>query len=230
MGELFIITWIFFDGGSRDWVRKWISSIGEYSCAEWFERVENALIEAVGNSCEFIDGMFQADEMEIHSFGEKPLIFGVKRTDGKVFETPLQGGSALEFKSALKRVGEELGPITGLDTDGHPSYPWATEQLGIIHRPVNRSEEGFVNELGIHSNGVENLWSHDRGWIERARGYSSMKTLKRAVKAHQAYQNRVKNSPVPVWAFLEILIINQNRTYFLFILHHTFFIEAPRRA
>ncbi|KXA99837.1 hypothetical protein AKJ48_03235 [candidate division MSBL1 archaeon SCGC-AAA261O19] len=165
--------------------------------------------------------------MEIRSFGEKPLIFGVKREDGKIFETPLRGNSALEFKSALRRADEEIGPVIVLDTDGHTSYPQATELVGILHRAVNRSEEGFVNELGIHSNGVENLWSHERRWIERARGYGSMRTLKRAVKAHQAYQNRVKNSPVPVWAFLEILVVNQNHTYFLFILHHTFFKEVP---
>ncbi|KXA93210.1 hypothetical protein AKJ64_01185 [candidate division MSBL1 archaeon SCGC-AAA259E17] len=215
MGELFIITWIFFEGGSRNWAREWISSIGEYSCAEWFERVENALVGAVGNTGGFVDGIFQADEMQIRSFGEKPLVFGVKGEDGKVFETPLPGDSALEFKSALERADEELGSIIVLDTDGHASYPQAAEWLGIHHRPVNRSEEGFVDGKGIHSNGVENLWSHDRPWIEAARGYSSMKTLKRAVKAHQAYKNQVKNSPAPVWAFLKITISNPNKGYFL---------------
>ncbi|KXA96361.1 hypothetical protein AKJ38_03395 [candidate division MSBL1 archaeon SCGC-AAA259I14] len=204
-GELFIASWIFFGMGSRGWTREWIRGLGEFCCSEWFRRLEKKLVEYAGDASEFLDGFFQADEMYIHSFGEKLLIFGVKRSDGKIFETVLQGHSALEFASALKSAEEELGPIVDLDTDAHTSYPLATEWLGIHHRPVNRSEEGFVNEKGVHSNGVENLWSHDRAWIEAARGYGSIETLKRAVKAHQVYHNQIKGSPFPVWSFLTIL-------------------------
>ncbi|KXA91556.1 hypothetical protein AKJ63_01295 [candidate division MSBL1 archaeon SCGC-AAA259D18] len=208
IGELFLISWIFSIGGSRHWVRKWICDIGAYCASEWFERLEKALGEVNGIAPRFSNEFFQADEMEIRSFGEKPLIMGVKRSDGKVFETPIPSDSALEFKSALKAADQEIGPILNLMTDGHTSYPQATEWLGIIHYPVNRSEKGFVDEHGFHANGVENLWSHERGWIEAARGYNSMKTLRRAVKAHQAYHNQIKKSPAPVWSFLKILSNN----------------------
>jgi len=205
MGEFFIISWLFFDGGSRDWTRKWVCKIGKYSSLEWFERLEKTLSKVAGSVSEFVDGFFQADEMHIRSFGEELLVFGVKRSDGKIFETVLQGHSAFEFASALKKADEEIGPIVDLDTDGHTSYPLATEWLGILHRPVNRSEEGFVDKKGVHSNGVENLWSHDRAWIEAARGYGSLKTLERAVKAHQVFHNQIKESPVPVWSFLRMI-------------------------
>ncbi|KXA97544.1 hypothetical protein AKJ39_03220 [candidate division MSBL1 archaeon SCGC-AAA259J03] len=174
-GELFLVSWIFFGMGSRGRTREWINKLGEFCSMEWFRRMEKKLVEYAGGASEFLDGFFQADEMYIHSFGEKLLVFGVKRSDGKIFETVLRGHSALEFALALKSAEEELGPIVGLDTDAHTSYPPATGWLGILHRPVNRSEEGFVDEKGIHSNGVENLWSHDRSWIEAARGYGHMR-------------------------------------------------------
>lgn len=208
MGELFIFSWIFFGKGSRRWAREWLRKLGRFCCLEWFQRLEKKLVKHVGNDSTFLDGFFQADEMHIRSFGEKLLVFGVKRSDGKIFETVLCGHSAFEFASALKKADEEIGPIIDLDTDGHTSYPQATKWLGIHHRPVNRSEEGFVNSKGVHSNGVENLWSHDRPWIEAARGYGSIETLKRAVKAHQVYHNQIKESPVPVWSFLRLLCEN----------------------
>ncbi|KXB06082.1 hypothetical protein AKJ51_04245 [candidate division MSBL1 archaeon SCGC-AAA382A20] len=208
MGELFIVSWIFFGQGSRRWTREWIRKLGKFCSLEWFERLEKRLLRYAADVSRFLDGFFQADEMYIHSFGEKLLIFGVKRSDGKIFETVLQGHSALEFASALKSAEEELGPIVDLDTDGHTSYPQATEWLGILHRPVNRSEEGFVTEEGVHSNGVENLWSHDRAWIEAARGYGSIETLERAVKTHQVFHNQIKESPFPVWSFLTMLFDN----------------------
>ncbi|KXA99341.1 hypothetical protein AKJ42_03335, partial [candidate division MSBL1 archaeon SCGC-AAA261C02] len=158
--------------------------------------------------------IFQADEMMIRSFGERLWIMGVRRSDGRICLNVLMGDSGLEFKSSLRRAEEELGPIVDLDSDGHKSYPWATRQLGIIHRPVNRKEEGFVNEAGVHLNGVENQWSMDRDWVERARGYNSIESLGRAVKGRQVYHNQVKNSPVPVWAFLKIAICDSNRGYF----------------
>ncbi|KXB01685.1 hypothetical protein AKJ41_00575 [candidate division MSBL1 archaeon SCGC-AAA259O05] len=182
--------------------------MGKFCIWEWFRRLEKKLLEHAGDASEFLDGFFQADEMYIHSFGEKLLVFGVKRSDGKIFETVLQGHSALKFASALKSAEGELGPIVGLDTSAHTSYPLATGWLGILHRPVNRSEEGFVNKKEVHSNGVENLWSHDRAWIESARGYGSMETLERAVKAHQVYHNQIKESPVPVWLFLRMISSN----------------------
>lgn len=207
-GELFMIAWIFYGFGNRRWPGEWISNVGKWALTDWFERLEKAMIRAAGAANAFIDGLFQADEMMIRSFGEKLWIFGVKRSDGKVFKVPLRGYSILEFNSALRESEEELGPIVCLDTDAHSSYPEATRWLGIMHRSVNRSREGFVNDAGVHSNGVENMWSHDRNWIEAARGYGSLKTLKRAVKAHQVYQNQVKESPVPVWSFLDLLITN----------------------
>ncbi|KXA99545.1 hypothetical protein AKJ41_05265 [candidate division MSBL1 archaeon SCGC-AAA259O05] len=176
MGELFVISWIFSGGGSRRWVREWICDVGEYCASEWFKRLEKAFKNSIGDAPRFSHGFFQADEMEIRSFGEKPLIFGVKRGDGRIFEAPLPGDSALEFKSALKAADEEIGPIINLMTDGHASYPQATEWLGIIHHPVNRSENGFVDERGFHANGVENLWSHERGWIEAARDTDRLPT------------------------------------------------------
>ncbi|KXB04327.1 hypothetical protein AKJ48_02955 [candidate division MSBL1 archaeon SCGC-AAA261O19] len=93
---------------------------------------------------------------------------------------------------------------------------------------MSRKKEGFVNEAGVHSNGVENQWSMDRDWVERARGYNSIESLVRAVKGRQAYHNQVKNSPVPVWAFLKIAISDSNRGYFLFIFHPTSSLEAPQ--
>lgn len=189
MGELFLISWIFSIDGSRRLVREWICDIGAYCASEWFERLEKSLGEANGIAPGFSDGFFQKDEMEVRSFGERPLIMGAKRSDGKIFETPIPGDSALEFKSALKFADQEIGPILDLMTDRHPSYSQATEWLEITHYPVNRSEKGFVDEHGFNANGVESLWSHERGYIEAGREYNSMKTLRRAVKAHQTYYN-----------------------------------------
>jgi hypothetical protein len=44
-------------------------------------------------------------------------------------------------------------------SDGHPSYPSAVRNFGSIHEVVNHSI-GFKNESGVHTNQVENLWSH----------------------------------------------------------------------
>ncbi|KXB09080.1 hypothetical protein AKJ35_01420 [candidate division MSBL1 archaeon SCGC-AAA833F18] len=154
---------------------------------------------------------------------------GVRRSDGRICLNVLRGDSGLEFKSSLRRAEEELGPIVDLDSDEHKSYPWAAKQIGIIHRPVNRKKEGFVNEACVHSNGVENQWSMARDWGERARGYNSIESLRRAVKGRQVYHNQVKNSPVPVWAFLKIAISDSNRGYFLFIFHPTFSLGVPYR-
>jgi len=208
IGELFIMTWIFYGMGSRDWTREWINKLGKFCTWEWFRRLEEKLVEHAGDVSSFFDGFFQADEMYIRSFGKELLIFGVKRGDGRIYETALQGHSALEFASALRGAERELGPIVDLDTDGHTSYPQATEWLGIIHRAVNRSEEGFVDDKGVHSNGVENLWSHLRDWIEAARGYGSMESLRRAVKTYQVYHNQIKESPVPVLSFLDLTCNN----------------------
>lgn len=49
-----------------------------------------SLVRFLGAGSAFLNGFFQADRMQIRSFGEKPLIFGVKRGDGRVFETPLR--------------------------------------------------------------------------------------------------------------------------------------------
>ncbi|KXB00934.1 hypothetical protein AKJ41_03370 [candidate division MSBL1 archaeon SCGC-AAA259O05] len=208
IGELFINSWIFFGGGSREWTPKWICDVGKYCSLEWFERLEKAFVKHAGGASNFLSGFFQADEMQVRSFGEKPLILGVKRWDGKVFETPLPGDSALEFKSGLKEADRELGPLVRLTTDGHSSYPQATEWLGIVHHQINRNETGFVDKLGFHSNGVENLWSQARDWVEAARGYGSMETLERAVKAHQVYHNQIKESPLPVRSFLTLVSSN----------------------
>ncbi|KXA94696.1 hypothetical protein AKJ36_02375, partial [candidate division MSBL1 archaeon SCGC-AAA259I07] len=70
-GELFIASWIFFGMGSRGWTREWISKLGEFCSREWFRRMEKKLEEYAGGASEFLDGFFQADEMYIHSFGEK---------------------------------------------------------------------------------------------------------------------------------------------------------------
>lgn len=44
-------------------------------------------------------------------------------------------------------------------TDGYPSYPAACHETGFIHVVVNHTL-GFVTEDGVHTNNIENLWSH----------------------------------------------------------------------
>lgn len=52
-----------------------------------------------------------------------------------------------------------LHPGTIVKTDGYPSYIPATRNSGFVHQIVNHNQ-GFVNENGVHTNLIENHWSH----------------------------------------------------------------------
>jgi hypothetical protein len=54
-----------------------------------------------------------------------------------------------------RRINEKSIIVSG----GHPSYPSAVRNFGSIHEVGNHSI-GFKNESGVHTNQVENLWSH----------------------------------------------------------------------
>ncbi|KXA91491.1 hypothetical protein AKJ57_00945 [candidate division MSBL1 archaeon SCGC-AAA259A05] len=138
-----------------------------------------------GSVTKFLDGTFQAGKIEIKSFGEKSLIFGVKRADGRVFGTPKQATASPISSQHLKAAKREVEPIVKLTPDGHSSYPQVTGWLGMVHHPVNWCEASFVDERGFYTNGIENLWRYARDWIKTTRGYESRKTLKRAIKKHQ---------------------------------------------
>ena len=67
----------------------------------------------------------------------------------------------------------KIKPDTTIITDGLATYPAAIQQandergMNYIHLSVNHSEE-FVTETGIHTNDIENMWSHVRSmWRER---------------------------------------------------------------
>jgi hypothetical protein len=48
---------------------------------------------------------------------------------------------------------------TTLKTDGYPSYPRALRNCGINHLCVSHVD-GFVTSDGVHTNPIENIWSH----------------------------------------------------------------------
>lgn len=59
-------------------------------------------------------------------------------------------------------------PETTIWHDGYPSYNPTCNNMGYEHREVNHSRE-YVTRDGVHTNLIENLWSHMRqAW--RARG------------------------------------------------------------
>lgn len=59
----------------------------------------------------------------------------------------------------LTRVlGENINRETVLKTNGHPSYPWAAEDL-LVHIAVNHSEY-YINNNSDHINNFVILCSH----------------------------------------------------------------------
>ncbi|KXB04326.1 hypothetical protein AKJ48_02950 [candidate division MSBL1 archaeon SCGC-AAA261O19] len=100
---------------------------------------------AAGATSSFTNGIFQADEMQIRSFGERLWIMGVRRSDGGISLNALKGDSGLEFKSSLKLAAEELGPTIVLDTDGHTSYPFGGKAVGG-NSPTGESEERRIRQ------------------------------------------------------------------------------------
>ncbi|KAF9763923.1 hypothetical protein NGRA_0963 [Nosema granulosis] len=63
---------------------------------------------------------------------------------------------ASTIRELLKRRVER-GTI--IVTDGYPFYPSAIKSFGSVHHVVNHTR-GFVNRDGMHTNLIENLWSH----------------------------------------------------------------------
>ncbi|KAG0422169.1 hypothetical protein DMUE_6231, partial [Dictyocoela muelleri] len=92
--------------------------------------------------------------------------FFIKRVENRQYTTL---GSVLENFI-------QLGSI--LFSDGYPSYPAVASALNLNHRVVNHTE-GFVNELGEHTNNIESFWSD--------------------LKATMRKENGVKRSNIDMW-------------------------------
>jgi hypothetical protein len=56
-----------------------------------------------------------------------------------------------------------------LYSDGHPSYPGVTRNLGLTHQVVNHSV-GFVAEDGTHTNNIEGFWAHLKSCMRKENG------------------------------------------------------------
>ncbi|KAG0435235.1 hypothetical protein DMUE_4820 [Dictyocoela muelleri] len=54
---------------------------------------------------------------------------------------------------------KHVHPGSIIVTDGYPSYPSAVRRFNGRHLVVNHSNE-FVTSDGVHTNSIENLWSH----------------------------------------------------------------------
>lgn len=85
------------------------------------------------------------------------IIGGVLNTDSSSFFLALVPNRKWETILDVFVKYVNLGTI--IATDGYPSYPRAVSQFGSIHEHVNHSE-GFITNDGIHTNRIENLWSH----------------------------------------------------------------------
>lgn len=83
----------------RDWIRR----EGEVLPFGMVSEVGEKLLEGVGDVSKFLDRFFQTDGMYIRSFEEKLLVFGVKRSGGKIFETVLRGHSVPSSHQRLRK-------------------------------------------------------------------------------------------------------------------------------
>jgi hypothetical protein len=64
---------------------------------------------------------------------------------------------------------ENINPGTRIKSDGYPSYPDACSINNFEHVIVNHCEV-FTNELGDHTNIIENLWSHFKTELRKRHG------------------------------------------------------------
>jgi hypothetical protein len=81
-------------------------------------------------------------------------------------------------------------PNTIIRSDGYPSYPRAVESNFCIHEIINHSE-GFINAEGIHTNLIENVWSHLKTSLRSKRGVM-YKNMKLFVKEFVVYKILLK--------------------------------------
>jgi hypothetical protein len=59
-------------------------------------------------------------------------------------------------------------------TDGYPSYPNVSENLGLIHRVVNHTQ-GFKADDGTHTNNIEGFWASLKGKMRKEHGVRRIK-------------------------------------------------------
>lgn len=64
---------------------------------------------------------------------------------------------------------ENVIPGSVIRTDMYPSYPHAGALAGCLHQ-ITIHAHGFINEVGIHTNTIENLWNHFKNVLRTKRG------------------------------------------------------------
>ena len=162
------VAWFFYERGSINWVVNKFSIEPTYKTIYgWIAELTEYIARIKG---EFEIGKCQGDEMFFNACGKRFYICGIWK-DGKIFTMPMLGNSNLELYIVLRNAEINLGEIDELHTDAWDGYKNVTKWLGIKHRYVNRSKEGFVSKDGVHTNNLECEWSLLRRWLETARGY-----------------------------------------------------------
>lgn len=190
-GFIMTMAWLFYERGSMHWIAGAFAVNPTYKTLyKWITEIAGCLSRV---QAPIDDGIAEADEMCMNACGHRYYLCGIWNKE-HIFILPLQGNSSFELYIALQYAQAHLGEIQELHTDGWEGYKNATRWLGIQHRSVNRSQEGFVSEEGIHSNHMECLWSLVRRWLETARGYHKPERFNLMLQGYISYHNRVKHS------------------------------------
>jgi hypothetical protein len=69
-----------------------------------------------------------------------------------------------------------IGVGSILHSDGHPSYPGVSRNLGLRHKVVNHSL-GFRAPDGTYTNNIENVWSQLKSEITKERGVKRVMSM-----------------------------------------------------
>ena len=208
------VAWFFYERGSINWVVNKFSIEPTYKTIYgWIAELTEYIARIKG---EFEIGKCQGDEMFFNACGKRFYICGIWK-DGKIFTMPMLGNSSLELYIVLRNAEINLGEIDELHTDAWDGYKNATKWLGIKHRYVNRSKEGFVSKDGVHTNNLECEWSLLRRWLETARRYKKEECFYRILKGYNSYHNFIKYSDNVGKALVYSIIEGyQNFLFFLY--------------
>jgi transposase-like protein len=106
-------------------------------------------------------------EFNGHLEGARWLLGGIEEGNGKRFFVEIVPNRTTA--SIVEVLRTKIREGTKIRTDGYPSYPRACQILNLEHEVVNHTE-GFRSVDGVHTNKIENLWSHLRDSIRCRHG------------------------------------------------------------
>lgn len=166
-------------------------------------RMFHMIRSMMGDDSDKLDGEVEIDEMYMHPnpmrrstamAHNSQVVLGMVERKGKAKVRHIKSSGV---RVILPVVAENIDPETQIYTDQHGSYR-ALSRRGYAHATINHAESRYVRG-NVHTQNVENLWSHIKRGIRGVYRHVDAKYLQSYVDEY-AFRYSHRNHPSMFWA------------------------------